>query len=201
MENKQDTRALLDEAAKRYYFWVTSVVSVVMGLATTGTMAAGLASENMTWLLIGVLWAGIVTYIVVLKFAFYLIALPVIFIALYYSREINSYCCTNNTDKSVFINIFFVVFIIGLIVSAFGLISVLASFIKKNTSLEKVSKIIINITMIYMLVFMAITVFTIKTDFVGANYPDISYIIFTFVLIFISFFIGININNKNKKTD
>ena len=51
MENKQDTRALLDEAAKRYYFWVTAVVSVVMGLATTGTMAAGLASENMTWLL------------------------------------------------------------------------------------------------------------------------------------------------------
>jgi len=68
VENKQDTRALLDEAAKRYYFWVTSVVSVVMGLATTGTMAAGLASENMTWLLIGVLWAGIITYIVVLKF-------------------------------------------------------------------------------------------------------------------------------------
>ena len=68
MGNQTGTRALLDEAAKKYYFWVTSVVSIVMGLATTGTMAAGLASENMTWGLIGVLWAGIAAYIVVLKF-------------------------------------------------------------------------------------------------------------------------------------
>lgn len=140
-------------------------------------------------------------YKVVLKFAFYLIALPVVFMALYYSREINSYCCTYNTDKSVFINIFFVVFIIGLILSAVGLISVLASFIKKNVLFEKISKIIINITMLLMLVFMVITLFTIKTDFVGANYPDISYMIFTFVLTFISSFICISINYKNKKMD
>lgn len=62
----QDTREMIDQAAKKYYFMVVTVVSIVMGLATTGTMAAGLASENMTWAMLGVLWGGILLNSIVL---------------------------------------------------------------------------------------------------------------------------------------
>jgi hypothetical protein len=54
-----DTRALIDREAKKYYFLVVTLVSIVMGLATVGTMVAGLASENMTWTMMGILWVGI----------------------------------------------------------------------------------------------------------------------------------------------
>ena len=62
----QDTREMIDQAAKKYYFMVVTVVSIVMGLATTGTMVAGLASENMTWGMLGVLWGGIILNAIVL---------------------------------------------------------------------------------------------------------------------------------------
>lgn len=62
----KDTRKLVDQAARKYYFLVVTVVSIVMGIATTGTMAAGLASENMTWNLLMLLWFGILANIAIL---------------------------------------------------------------------------------------------------------------------------------------
>lgn len=62
-----DTRKLIDKKAKNYFFLVATVVSSVMGLATTGTMAAGLASESMTWLMVAYLWIGILLNALVLK--------------------------------------------------------------------------------------------------------------------------------------
>lgn len=62
-----DTRKLIDKRAKSYFIGVVTVVSSVMGLATTGTMAAGLASENMTWFMLACLWAGIILNALVLK--------------------------------------------------------------------------------------------------------------------------------------
>jgi len=66
MNGVNDTRKLVDQAARRYYLLIVTIVSIVMGLATTGTMVAGLASENMTWNLLFLLWLGILTNIIVL---------------------------------------------------------------------------------------------------------------------------------------
>ena len=62
-----DTRRLIDKRAKSYFMGVVTVVSSVMGLATTGTMAAGLASENMTWLMVAYLWIGIILNALIIK--------------------------------------------------------------------------------------------------------------------------------------
>ncbi len=67
MEIKSDTRKLIDKVAKNYFFLVITVVSAIMGLATTATMLAGLASESMTWFMLGVLWAGIILNGLLLK--------------------------------------------------------------------------------------------------------------------------------------
>ncbi len=64
---KSDTREMIDKKAKSYFIGVVTVVSSVMGLATTGTMAAGLASENMTWLMVAYLWIGIIANAVIQK--------------------------------------------------------------------------------------------------------------------------------------
>lgn len=64
-ENRE-TRKMIDQAAKKYYFIIVTTVSIVMGLATTGTMVAGLASENMTWGILGILWGGIILNAIVL---------------------------------------------------------------------------------------------------------------------------------------
>lgn len=64
---KSDTRILIDKRAKSYFMGVVTVVSSIMGLATTGTMAAGLASENMTWMMVVYLWIGIVLNALILK--------------------------------------------------------------------------------------------------------------------------------------
>jgi methyl-accepting chemotaxis protein len=59
MKASSDTRKMIDEEAKNYFLWVVTVVSIVMVMATIGTKVAGLASENVTWFLLGILLAAV----------------------------------------------------------------------------------------------------------------------------------------------
>ncbi len=62
-----DTRKMIDEEAKNYFLWVVTVVSIVMVMATIGTKVAGLASENVTWFLLGILLAAVVLNALMLR--------------------------------------------------------------------------------------------------------------------------------------
>jgi methyl-accepting chemotaxis protein len=60
MTVKSGTRKLIDQKAKNYFFWVVTIVSAVMVLAVSGIKVAGMASPNMTWLLLSALWLGVI---------------------------------------------------------------------------------------------------------------------------------------------
>ncbi|NTV90013.1 MAG: hypothetical protein HGA22_06585, partial [Clostridiales bacterium] len=61
------TRELIDKEAKKYFLWVVTGVSIVMVLAALGTMIAGIASENMTFGMLGITFAGIVLNALLVK--------------------------------------------------------------------------------------------------------------------------------------
>ena len=68
MDVKSGTRKLIDQKAKNYFFWVVTIVSAAMVLAVSGIKIAGMASPNMTWLLLGALWLGVVMNALILMF-------------------------------------------------------------------------------------------------------------------------------------
>lgn len=59
LQTLSDTRKLIYIKANNYFFWVVTIVSSAMVLATTGIKVIGLASPNMTWLMLTILYLGI----------------------------------------------------------------------------------------------------------------------------------------------
>ncbi len=67
MAFNSSTRELIDKEAKKYYLWIVTGVSTVMLLAAFGTIIAGIASEYMTFGMLGATLAGIVLNALLVK--------------------------------------------------------------------------------------------------------------------------------------
>ena len=67
MKTESNTRELINLEAKKFFLLVVTVVSIIMVIATIGTKLAGLASKNVTWPLLALLFFATILNAVLLK--------------------------------------------------------------------------------------------------------------------------------------
>ena len=128
--------------------------------------------------------------------SYYIISLSAFMLSYYFSTEIDYFSKFDLSDNSVYSGIYNVIYITGTITGILVLVTALCMVLISSSRMYPVSRISYGINTLVQLFFVIYSLIIIRKDFVKSSHPDISYIIFGFVLVALSVLLAI----KSEKT-
>lgn len=126
-------------------------------------------------------------YMFLINISYVVLSVSVFLLSLYFAVEIDSYSIQDLTDNSRYSSIYEIIFKAGLITTILVFASGVLLLCVKSQKVYALSKAAYIVNTIVQAVFVIYSILNISKDFVKAQYPDITYIVFGIILAVISF--------------
>lgn len=118
---------------------------------------------------------------------------------LYFSKEIERYEKIKAVECGIFKDFYLVQCIVLIVATVILLAVAIGNMITKSNNLEKMIKISYLVNLIIQMIFVVFGFISMTQDFVKASYPDVTYIVFTMIIVVISEMFVLPGMKKNSK--
>ncbi len=125
-------------------------------------------------------------YMFIINLSYIVLSVSIFLMSLFFASEIDTFSVLDLSDNSKYSQIYEIIAIAGIITTVAVFLSGLLLLVINNKKMYLLTRITYLINTLVQLVFIVYSLTNISKDFVKANYPDMTYIIFCIILAFVS---------------
>lgn len=125
-------------------------------------------------------------YMFIINLSYIVMSVSVFLLSLYFANEIDNFSIQDLTDNSKYSEIYRIIFKAGIVTSALVFISGIMVLILKNKKVYSAGRVSYLVNTVAQLAFVIYSLINIPKDFVKAQCPDITYIVFGIILTAVS---------------
>lgn len=138
-------------------------------------------------------------YMAFIGIAYYIVSMSAFMLSYYFASEIDYFSRFDLSDNSVYSGIYSAIYVIGTVTGIAVLAAAVCMVLIKSDRMYIISRISYGINTLAQLFFVVYSLIVIPKDFVKSSHPDISYIIFGFVLVALSVILALKSDNTIRR--